>query len=134
MKNLDLLSAQISQEIIKNTKGAAAAAVTNLITKTLGVLQENGVYAAMLYLYSCTNETDKSIAKQTRIKLLALTSELGLGSPQTGDSSDVLPFLTKNICNNLDELLLTKQVWEQTLIYARYGAKARSATEEEQKQ
>jgi hypothetical protein len=33
--------------------------------------------------------------------------------------------LTDSVCNDLDKLLLVKQLWEQTLIYARYGAKAR---------
>jgi hypothetical protein len=37
-----------------------------------------------------------------------------------------LKFVTDKIASDLDTLLLVKQIWEQTLIYARYGAKARS--------
>jgi len=128
MKNLDLLAAQTAQKIITETKDQSKAAdVENLITKALGVLQENGVYAGLLYLYSRTNATDKPIAEQTRLKLLSLISELGLPAPERADASTALKFLTDNICNDLDRLLLVKQLWEQTLIYARYGAKARSA-------
>ncbi len=130
MKNLDLLAAQTAQAIITDTRSQEAGGVDNLITKALGVLQENGVYAGLLYLYSRTNATDKPIAETTRKKLLALTSELGLSTPERTDASTALKFLTDDICNDLDRLLLVKQLWEQTLIYARYGAKARSAAEE----
>jgi len=130
MKNLDLLAAQAAQAIITDTSKQAAADVDNLVTKALGVLQENGAYAGLLYLYSRTNATDKPIAEKTRLKLLSLTSELGLSVPARTDAGTALKFLTDNICNDLDRLLLVKQLWEQTLIYARYGAKARSAAEE----
>jgi hypothetical protein len=130
MRNLDLLAAQAAQKIIADTKEqkAAATVVDNLITKTLGVLQENGVYAGLLYLYSRT--TDKPIAQKAREQLLDLIPKLGLPTPVHTDASTALKFLTDNICNDLDRLLLVKQLWEQTLIYARYGAKAWSAAEE----
>jgi len=129
MKNLDLIAARTAQEIIKETSANKAGEVDNLITKALGVLQENGVYAAMLYLYSRTS-TDKSIAEKSRPKLVALVAELGLQIPEQRDASTVLKFLTDRVCNDLDRLLLVKQLWEQTLIYARFGAKARSAAED----
>src|SRR5438067_3360030 len=118
-KNLDLLAAKTSQEIIKETLAHKASEVDNLITKALGVLQENGVYAAMLYLYSRTS-TDKSIAEQVRPKLMSLAKELDLRPPEQRDAAVNLKFLTDTICNDLDRLLLVKQLWEQTLIYARY--------------
>ena len=136
MRNLDRLAAQTAQEIINNTKTfnnakLEATKVDNLITKALGVLQENGVYAALLYLYSRTEKADNFVAEKTREKLLSpsLRSELGL--PELGNygASTALQFLTDKICNDLDRLLLVKQLWEQTLIYTRYGAKARSVEE-----
>jgi len=140
MRNLDLLAAQTAQKIIADTTdGQKAAKVDNLITKALGVLQENGVYAALLYLYSRSAD-EQPVARQIRLQLLHLTSELALRPPtdkQVGDkvvvedapASAALQFLTDHICGNLDRLLLVKQLWEQTLIYARYGAKAREAEE-----
>lgn len=130
MKNLDLLAARAAQTIITNTAKQQPTEVDNLITKALGVLQENGVYAALLYLYSRTNTTDKLVAEQARKELLSLLSELGLSSSIGNDAGTALKFLTNNVSNDLDRLLLVKQLWEQTLIYARYGAKARSAAEE----
>jgi hypothetical protein len=130
VKNLDLIAAEAAQAIITNTRKQEANEVDNLITKALGILQENGVYAALLYLYSRTSEADKAVAEKAREKLLSLTSELGLSKPVSIKASDALKFLTDNICSDLDRLLLVKQLWEQTLIYTRYGAKARSAAEE----
>lgn len=138
--NLDWHTALAGQEIIKTTKThwhkgeekeTKANEVENLATKALGVLQENGVYAALLYLYS-RGEGEQHIAKPIRVQLLELTRLLKL-SPPTGTkekpvdakAEQALKFLTDDICDNLDRLLLVKQLWEQTLIYARYGAKAR---------
>ncbi len=133
MKNLDLLAAQGAQDIITKTTGQEAGQVDNLITKALGVLQENGVYAALLYLYSRTSEADRAISEKVREKLLSLTTELGLSKPASARARDALKFLTDNICNDLDRLLLVKQLWEQALIYARYGAKARGVADEAEK-
>src|SRR6266496_216070 len=141
MKNLDLLAAQTAQKIITDTTNGdnKVSDVDNLVTKALGVLQENGVYAGLLYLYS-RSANEQTLAKQIRMQLLHLTSELALTPPtdrQVGNkvvvedakASIALQFLTDHICNDLDRLLLVKQLWEQTLIYARYGAKAREAEE-----
>jgi len=141
-RNLDLLAAKAAQEIIEETskieeaskrasgsKQKAAAGIENLITKALGVLQENGVYAGLLYLHS-RGDADRQIAEKTLQKMLFLTSELGLSPPAGTNASENLKFLTDSVCNDLDRLLLVKQLWEQTLIYARYGAKAHSAAKE----
>ncbi len=120
--NLDLEAARAAQEIISEKKQSAKD-MENLITKTLGVLQENGVYACMLFLYSRTGNSDE-ISKHVRQKLLQMTELLEKKPVKHDKSDDVLKFLTENICNDIDTLLLTKQLWEQTLIYARYGAKA----------
>ncbi len=140
--NLDWHTALAGQAIIKTTKkywnikerkedDIKASEVENLATKALGVLQENGVYAALLYLYS-RSDKEQHIAKPIRIRLLELTRLLKF-SPPTGSkekpvdaqAEEALKFLTDEICKDLDILLLVKQLWEQTLIYTRYGAKAR---------
>ncbi len=135
--NLDLEAVQIAQEIIKQTseeiiptnsgnRKPTKNEVENLITKTLGVLQENGVYACILYLYSRTSVADRTVAERTREQLLKLTQNLGKKPLSNTTSNEVLLFLTTDICNDLDTLLFVKQLWEQTLTYARYGAKARA--------
>jgi hypothetical protein len=125
MRNLDTLAAQTAQQIIADTMGFKPSEVDNLATKALGVLQENGVYAATLFLYSRTS-TDAKIAPFIRQQLLALAAQKVVHQQTPEDQSqDALRFVTEHITNDLDTLLLVKQVWEQTLIYVRYGAKAR---------
>jgi hypothetical protein len=134
MRNLDTLAAQTAQEIVRGVipqedtdATKKAAALDNVATKTLGVLQENGVYAATLFLYS-RSSTDAKIAPFVRTRLLGLAAHEVLNRPEPADQApESLKFVTDHICNDLDTLLLVKQVWEQTLIYVRYGAKAREA-------
>ena len=125
MRNLDTLAAQTAQKIIADTQSFKASEVENLATKALGVLQENGVYAATLYLYSRTG-TDAKIAPFVRSQALALVAAEIVQQAAPADRADVaLRFVTDHVANDLDTLLLVKQLWEQTLIYVRYGAKAR---------
>src|SRR5438874_9718114 len=81
--NLDWHAAKSAQTIVKNTRtikvkkngkeeSIEASSLDNLTTKTLGILQENGVYAALLYLYS-RGDKEQFIAKQIRKQLLRLT-------------------------------------------------------------
>ena len=138
MKNLDLLAAEAAQKIISETNEIAKKEVEKLVTKTLGVLQENGVYACLLFAYSrsATKEgkapaDENKVAKAVHKNLLdvmnkALDKALEKPANINANAAVALAFLTTNICADLDTLLLVKQVWEQTLIYARYGAKARS--------
>jgi hypothetical protein len=124
MHNLDLIAAQTAQAIINGTTNFKSTEVENLASKALGVLQENGVYAALLYLFSRTGK-EKEIAPTLRIQLLTQTKTLAIGEPPADHAQESLKFLTNHIITDLDTLLLVKQVWEQTLIYVRYGAKAR---------
>jgi len=125
MRNLDQLAAQTAQQIIEDTKSINKTQVDNLLTKALGVLQENGVYAATLFLYSRTGP-DKEVAPAVRASLLRLAADELVGQSEPEDKAETaLSFVTAHITHNLHTLLLVKQSWEQTLIYARYGAKAR---------
>jgi hypothetical protein len=100
-----------------------------LINDILLVLHGNGVYACILYLYAQEKkktETAKILAKE----LLDSAREL-LGidfedlDEKIKDPKSVLDLVNEKICNNTDSLLLVKDLWERTLVYARYGAKAK---------
>ena len=133
--NLDQKAAHYSQEIIKDgLQIGAAKEVENLITKTLGVLQEQGVYAMMLFLSSRTGK-EKDIAPALRIQLYTLLEKelvaftnIQETVPQA-EAAAVLKFYSDKVCSNLDILFLVKDLYEQTLIYARYGAKAAAKKE-----
>ena len=135
---LDRIAAGRAQQIVDDAIAAVvndnhikAKAVDNLVTKTLGVLQENGVYACFLFLFSRTRKEDTAIAEVVRAHLLGLAgTDLPFGwadltTSATGKSRDVLSKVSDLVCRELDPLLMTKAVFEQTLIYARYTAKAR---------
>ena len=126
--NLDLLAAKTAQTIVNTSQKDDQKAIKNLdnvATKGLGVLQENGVYATVLFLYSRTRADEKNALLIRKNLWSLLSSCIDQETAQKDDAKTALKFVTDNITNDLDKLLLVKQLWEQTLIYVRYGAKAR---------
>jgi hypothetical protein len=151
--NLDRLAAQYSQNIIsylvdKDEQGNertdkkqindAAKKSENTVTKALSVLQEDGVYACFLYLLAKEKDSGKVVVAE----ILELLEQLGFGwnkptkeNGQVNLSPDiVLKHITDNVTQNLERLLLTKEILEQMLIYARYGAKARQSEKKRDEQ
>jgi len=126
---LDRIAASRAQKIVDGAiEKAKAKDVDNLVTKALGVLQENGVYACFLFLFSRTQPKERDVAEVVREQLLRLAATdlpFGWEKPRPMDAETVLPHVSNKICAQLDPLLMTKELFEQTLIYARYGAKAR---------
>ncbi len=139
---LDQRAAQYAQRIVKNARDEQQQARLDVfVTKTLSVLQEQGVYACMLFLYS-RSDTEKPQARivreQLREMLQMLQDDYGvqwrdergenLSVPADAEndrtSGKVLDFYANVVASDLDTLLLVRDLYEQTLIYARYGAKA----------
>lgn len=132
--NLDKLAAKYSQKMVEEASKVPGVnkpidALERLATKTLGVLQEQGIYAMLLFLASRSSD-EEEIAPKICEQLFALLGELpGLeekeGRPRAGDEcKQALPFYSDHILDDLDTLLLVRDLYEQTLIYARFGAKA----------
>lgn len=130
--NLDRLAAERAQSIINSTKADHSAEdVDNLVTKALGVLQEDGVYACGLFLLSRSQDKERKIAAVVTEEMLNLLSGLPFGwrrpSPQDEKKTDkVLAYLSGTVAGDpeLERLLLAKDTLERMMIYARYGAKA----------
>lgn len=132
--NLDRLAAQYAQKIVQRAvdekmeddkkKKKLADNVDNTVTKALGILQENGVYACFLYLLAKEGENGNVMVEE----MLNLLDNLGFGWGKPADKSAerILQHITDKVTVDLERLLLAKETLEQTLIYARYGAKARS--------
>jgi len=122
--NLDRLAAQCAQAIITSTKDKKSSEVDNTVTKALGVLQENGIYACFLYLFAKEGDTGRTVISE----MLNLLAGLGFGwdKPDNNDVEKVLSHISDKVTVDLERLLLAKETLEQMLIYARYGAKARS--------
>ena len=124
--NLDRLAAQHAQAIISRTTDKKASEVDNTVTKALGVLQENGVYACFLYLRAKEGENDRVVVVVVE-EMLDLLDGLGFGwgKPTGNGLEEVLSYISEKVTVDLERLLLAKETLEQMLIYARYGAKAR---------
>ena len=121
--NLDRLAARHAQEIIRRTRDKKANEVDNTITKALGVLQENGIYACFIYLLAKEGDSGRVVVDE----MLSLLEGLGFGwnKPSNDDVEEILKHITEKVTVDLERLLLAKETLEQMLIYARYGAKAR---------
>ncbi len=125
--NLDLEAQRYAQKILRDLPGSHDD-IENVLTKALGVVEENGIYAGLLFLLTRKRAQDEPTAKAARNELIALAKEVtDTQWVETHDGAQALEYLTKHVCQNLDTLLLVKQVWEQTLIYARFGAKANAS-------
>jgi len=131
--NLDKIAGEMAQKMIAGAKNVDVSkpveSVERLTTKTLGVLQEQGVYAMMLFLFSRSSDEQK-VAPCIRAQLFEAIKKLpkfknDRNVPKMNSAAkDALQFYIHNILNDLDTLLLVRDLYEQTLIYARYAAKA----------
>jgi len=121
MENLDRLCAEYGYKFADETKKAET-----LITKALGVLQEQGLYAFILFC-----DSRGSAEKQGADKIKEITAEIlkdKLSLIKSKNNEDLLEEIRKEdgLASRLDDLTLAVQVLEKSLIYARYHAKAMS--------
>lgn len=119
--NLDQLCAKYGWQIAGEVHKAIKKQAENHITKSLGVLQEDGVYAFFLYQAS-RGSREKPGAENLTEQAKAFLKEAGIAAFQ--DANDSLKAVRERLAGNLDQLLLAKRLLEQALIYARYHAKA----------
>ena len=137
--NMDQLAAKHSQQMVSETlkmvpgttnkekEKKMAKTLDRLVTKTLGVLQEQGVYAMMLFLFSRKSDELKiaPVIRKELIKMLKqLPTFLDVDTPDPNKDKDTLRFYSDKVMDDLDTLFLVRDLYEQTLIYARFGAKA----------
>jgi len=111
MINLDLKCAEAAEAIAEIEDDGAET----LITKALGVLQEDGIYAFFLYLNAKKEKLCAAVSTQA-VKLLK-------GADIVKNNDDGLK-VAKAISGDLDKILLAKELLERMLVYARYHAKA----------
>jgi hypothetical protein len=105
----------------------------NIIQKSLGVLQEDGVFAFILYVKAkgafktkdCKEE-DK-VARSIRLQVCSLLKEQGIDlfndTLDLDNQKNVIEAF-KSLGEGLDSLLLAKALIEKTLIYALYHSKS----------
>lgn len=143
---LDKLCAKTAQDIIDGRNSADPKMIDGFATKALGVLQEQGVYAQALFIFSRFESTEGEVARLLMTKLLHLLGDTELAGLQAAypgvplaniseqwvknNKQTVLRHFAEGvngsngIATNLQRLLAVRSLFEQTLIYVRYGAKA----------
>ncbi len=105
--------------IVDGAKGKGKTKIENVIQKSLGVLQEDGIFAFIIYLTSKQGgekEVAEEIIKGIRILLKDKIKIMA-------NNNDLIEEF-KKLGNNMNNMLLAKDLIERTLIYARYHAKA----------
>ncbi|MBP9217480.1 MAG: hypothetical protein KBD39_04880 [Sterolibacterium sp.] len=131
MLNLEPLAALAANEMAGHDPAAANQA-ENMITKSLAILAEQGLYAFGLFLASRKRKEDQTHAMQINaearrlLKSTRLASEEQLRAPSVPDFYRSLskPQGNETPAEALRRMLLTKQLLETTLTYGRYAAKA----------
>lgn len=132
-QNLDRVCAQFGFQIAKKVNRAfnKSSDTENLIAKSLGVLQEDGVYAFFLYLASQVKEgkDEKGASKGAQDLANEAAGLLAHNPPsllKSGDYKQAMEELRQpgGLADDVDNLLLAKRLLELALIYARYHAKA----------
>jgi hypothetical protein len=119
--NLDQLCARYGWQIADEVHQAIGKQGENHITKSLGILQEDGVYAFFLYQASRGQRESVGAVKLTQ-EASTFLKEAGIAGFK--NVNDPLAAVRDHLAEDLDQLLFTKRLLEQVLIYARYHAKA----------
>ncbi len=116
-ENLDLVCAKLGQELAGNP----FEGLEKFITNALDVLEEQGLYALFLYL----EKDAKELAQKTCAKLYRFLQKTPKQAPlfhSSENEKDVFKAL-QELAQDLDKLLLARDLVRQALIYARYHAK-----------
>ena len=155
--NLDYIASMTAQKIseivgkVLNEDGKSIKIVKkddleNIGTKTLGVLQSQGIYAAMLFLMSRSGKEDfeDKMSPEERCATEIISWLYTLLNPEkfienlpryedfwpekkfgevNASKTEILRVVSE-ITSDLKKLLLVRNLWEQILIYVRFHAKA----------
>ena len=159
--NLDYLAAKYGRKIAQETVGQDCAKgqvkgeqARNTVQKALGILQESGLYAVVVWLLSkagnvtgnqqtwgqnCKSEEEFcSLIVLTNLFQLANESQLasiGIALPEAisihaweissrQNRRNILEHFSDTITASLDRLIFTRHIYDQTLVYALFITKA----------
>ncbi|HOS80204.1 MAG TPA: hypothetical protein PLQ85_03955 [Anaerolineae bacterium] len=119
-QHLEAVCARYGSEIVQRKGGdKEAGRLGTIIRNALGVLREDGVFAFYLFLRYRWEDGGKVIWPQ----LKALWQNDAIGPLLTGAGSDRDQVIA--LTDDLQALLLARDVAERTLVYALYGLRAK---------
>jgi len=104
------------EEFKKNLPKFDAKEIERIITKSLGILIEDGLFAYAIWLESENKDPHKVIT----VSSLKILTDTNLISNKKSNLRDAM----LEISSSIQKTLLTRQLLERMLIYARYRAKA----------
>jgi hypothetical protein len=119
MKNFDLACAELGRKLAEDN-----GIDETVFTAALAVLEEQGPYACFLYLKARHGREYELINSKAVVFLSEIVSDQNQGN-------DALAFV-KRLADDLDQLLFARDLLRQVFVYARYHAKARASTGDEQ--
>lgn len=130
MLNLEPLAALAANEMA-NPRQEQGYDAENIITKSLAVLAEQGLYAFGLFL-ATRKKHEHTYAQRIDQEVRKLLKTTGLASTDQARAPDMPSFYRSLTATQDDEsaaealrrILLAKQLLETTLTYGRYAAKA----------
>ncbi len=125
--NLEPLCARYGMAIIDG--GGNIKDKENTITKALGVLVENGLYAMALFLVTCKEKEFGRKVLTERLRSLWQEEGVNIIKKEVKANQDAMLKAIQSITEDLHKLILAKNITEQTLTFARYHAKAKSKEE-----
>lgn len=128
MINLEPLCSKYGHRMIINGANIEIKEQENVVTNALNVLAENGMYALCIYLLSCNKKEYGEKYVLGALQDLWCTAEINL-IPVKSHNMNVMLENVRKITENLPKLILARRITEQTLIFARYHAKAKIAAE-----
>lgn len=119
-ENLDLACARTGQAIAEKP----SKELEKLVTSALAVLEEQGVYALFLFLKTRGGKAALTIEQKVR-EFLKTTPQR---APLLSGDGDVFALL-QSMSEDLDKLLLARDLLRQALVYARYHARVPQKSE-----
>ena len=119
-ENLDLACAKVGKTIAERP----SKELENLVTSALAVLEEQGIYALFLFLKARGGSGAENV-NQKIYEFLKVTPQQ---APLLFDNADVFTSL-QQMAQDLDKLLLARDLVRQILVYARYHARVPQKSE-----
>jgi len=117
--NLDKVSAEIGFDLAESFKDKEdAKKLETIVTKALGVLIEDGLFAYAIWLERGSKTEKNYTAKIIEKSLDLIRDRVNITSKNS------LIDATLEISENIQKTLLARQLLERMLVYARYRAKA----------
>ncbi len=123
-ENLDLACAKVGKTMAE----MPSKELENLVTSALAVLEEQGMYALFLFLEAQTKK-NKEISKGIRDELSKFLKVTPKQAPLLCSSSVDIFASLQQMAEDLDNLLLARDLVRQSLVYARYHARIQEKSE-----